>query len=299
MKSLTWRSVAQGLMVALWLAVPFTTGELIDRSVVNASGAIRGTIAVGGWAIWAATLTAALIRRPVTLTLIRLAMSGATVAAVWSAVSAEHVSTIVLLFGVVVPTCAWLVSMNTTIGATYIDGASYGHERRFPLRPPVAILIGPAPLAWAAAIFGISVGPLLLASEQWLWGAAVTAVGVPASIGATRALHGLSRRWLVFVPAGAVVHDFMTTREPFLMMRNTIASFGAAPSDSDLDGADLLDATQRASGIVVMIELDKAVEAVPRAARGEVARLRLVNRVAIVPTRPGAAVAEARSRNIG
>jgi len=299
MKSPTWSSVAQWLMVAFWVAAPFTTGELIDRTLVEASGQFRSTVAVGAWTLWTATLTAALVRRPVTLTSIRLAMSGATVAAVWSALVADDVATTVMVAGVVVPTCASLVSMSSTIGAMFIDGASYGHERRFSLRPPAAILFGPAPLAWAATIFGVSVGPLLLAAEEWAWGAIATVVGVPVSAAAARALHGLTRRWLVFVPAGAVVHDFMTTREPFLMMRNTIASFGPASSDSELAGDELLDATQRAAGIVVMIGLEKTVETVPLPAKGDTARLRLVNRVAIVPTRPGAAVAEARSRNIG
>ena len=83
------------------------------------------------------------------------------------------------------------------------------------------------------------------------------------------------------------------------MTRNTISSFGPATSDSELTGDDLLDATQRASGIVVIIELSKAVETVPRPARGEPTELKLVNRVAVVPTRPGAALAEAMTRSIG
>ena len=141
------------------------------------------------------------MRRPVTLTAIRLATSGATVAAIAAGVFGDDVSTTAMVLGLVVATSTWLLTMSTTIGAMYIDGASYGHERRFPLRPPVTILAGPAPLAWAATISGISVGPLLLGAQHWAWGVILTALGLPVALGGARALHSLSRRWLVFVPA--------------------------------------------------------------------------------------------------
>ena len=37
-------------------------------------------------------------------------------------------------------------------GEAFVDGSSYGDERRMPLRPPVAVLAGPVPLAWAALL---------------------------------------------------------------------------------------------------------------------------------------------------
>src|SRR3546814_13032961 len=89
----------------------------------------------------------------------------------------------------------------------FADGSSAGTGRRLQRRVPGPLLLGPLPLTWALGVVGPVAGPLLLAAEQWALGAAVLLVGaVPARL-AVRALHGLARRWVVFVPAGMVLAD--------------------------------------------------------------------------------------------
>jgi len=293
---LTWPGVAPWLVVALWSVTPLVVGDLLDSAVDDT--ALRWFVAVGAWAVWATTLTASLIRLPIALTVLRLGTSAGLTAAVLASTSADA-SPPANALGIVVPAIAFLLAMSAEVGARFVDGASYGDERRFPLRPPVMLVVGPIPLAWAVFVAGAAGGPLMLASQQWILGSIVTVLGWPAAFAAFRAMHGLSRRWLVFVPAGVVVHDFLTSREPFLMKRATVAEFGPAAADESLTGEAFIDATQNASGIVLMIDLHDAVDVVPRPPRGEPFQVTKVKKVAFVPTRPGSVMAEARNRRIG
>ena len=117
-------------------------------------------------------------------------------------------------------------------------------------RPP--LVLGPVPLAWLAAVVAPVAGALLLAAEQWLAGAAVLAVGLPLAAVAVRALHGLTRRWVVFVPAGFVLHDHHALVEPVLFPRRSIRRLGPAPADP---GPDTTDLTQGALGLALELEL--------------------------------------------
>ena len=56
----------------------------------------------------------------------------------------------------------------------------------------------------AALAAGVVTGPQLLADRQWLIGGVAVAVGAAVGAVGARQLHLLSRRWLVFVPAGVV-----------------------------------------------------------------------------------------------
>ena len=103
-----------------------------------------------------------------------------------------------------------------TTGDVLLNGSSYGHERRLPLRVPGPVLLGPLVLAWAAIVAPLVAGPLLLAARAWIAGAAVLVLGLPLAAVGVRSLHGLARRWLVLVPAGLVLHDHQALVEPVL-----------------------------------------------------------------------------------
>jgi len=291
-----WPGIAPWLVVALWSVTPLVVGDLLDSAVDDT--ALRWFVAVGAWAVWATTLTASLIRLPIALTVLRLGTSAGLTAAVFGGTGADA-SAAANALGIVVPAVAFLLAMSADVGALFVDGASYGDERRFPLRPPVMLVVGAIPVAWAVLICGAAGGPLLLASQQWVAGSIAILLGWPAALAAFRALHGLSRRWLVFVPAGVVIHDFLTSREPFLMTRAAVAEFGPAAADETLAGDLFIDGTQNAAGIVLMIDLHDAVDVVPRPPRGQPFQVTKVKKVAFVPSRPGAVIAEARNRKIG
>ena len=111
-----------------------------------------------------------------------------------------------------------------------------------------------------------------------------------------RSLFQLSRRWVVFVPNGFVLHDQMATREPFLLRRADVAALGPAPADIDLEASDLVDISGNALGPVLLAELSVDIEVVPRTSG--TAQVHAVSRVLFSPTRPGEMLAEAAQRRI-
>jgi hypothetical protein len=162
-----------------------------------------------------------------------------------------------------------------------------------PLRVPGTLLFGPLPLAWVAAVAAPIGAPLLLAARQWVAAGVLAAVGGPAAVVAIRALHGLSRRWIVFVPAGVVLHDLHALVDPVLFPRARIRRLGPAPATGD----SAMDLTLRSLGLALELELADPLEVAPRRPDRQV-ELEQVDRVLFTPTRPGAVVQEAARRRI-
>lgn len=109
-------------------------------------------------------------------------------------------------------------------------------------------------------------------------------------------MHQLARRWLVFVPNGLVIHDYLATREPFLLRRQDISSLGPAAADVNIDSERLIDVSQLALGPVLQVALRGDVEVVPRS-RG-ISEVKRVEQILFSPTRPGAVLREAHRRNL-
>ncbi|MGH9033271.1 MAG: hypothetical protein ACRDZV_14200, partial [Acidimicrobiia bacterium] len=107
------------------------------------------------------------------------------------------------------------------------NGIAYGDERRFPLKTPPVLLLGPLPLAPLLVGAGVATSPLLIAAERPVFGAITAVVGLPLAAVMARALHGLSRRWVVLVPAGLVLVDPLTLPDPVLFLRERIISLRA------------------------------------------------------------------------
>lgn len=277
---------------AVWLVLPLVTGPAISAALDEASRPVQVVASVGTWAGWATVLVATLVPTTVSLTALRVAAPSAVVAAL-AALVAEGIepATVLGLAGALV---AALVALAPETAEAFVDGSSYGDERRLPLRTPVGLLAGPVELAWLAVVAGLATGPLLLAAEQWVAGGAALAVGLPAAVWGGRVLHTLARRWLVFVPTGLVVHDPLTLLDPVLLRRNRVASLGPAPADSDAR-----DLTGGAPGLALEVRFTEPVELLPAAPRGATAELVEVPAVLVTPARPGRVVAEARRRRLG
>lgn len=275
-----------------WLVLPLVTGPALGDALADTSRPVQVVASVGAWAAWAAALVATLVPTTVSLTALRIAAPSAVAAALAALVAdGPGPATVVGLAGALV---AALVALAPETAEAFVDGSSYGDERRLPLRTPAGLLLGPIELAWAAVVAGVAAGPLLLAAEQWVAGAVALAVGLPAARWGVLALHTLARRWLVFVPAGVVVHDPLTLLDPILLRRNLVAALGPAPADSTA-----LDLSGGAPGLALEARLTGPVELLPAAPRGATAELVTVESVLVTPARPGRALAEARRRRIG
>jgi hypothetical protein len=272
------------LVRAVWLALPFTAGAALAGALDDRSAAVGLVAAVLLWTGWAAGVLAVLLPRPAGLTALRVLAPAATAAALWSGSAA----------GAVVPAVATALVLAPETGAWLVNGAAYGYERRFPLRAPGPLLLGPIVLAWALVVAGVVAGPLLLATRQWVAGTVALVVGLPLALALLRSLHALSGRWAVLVPAGLVLKDHLALRDPVLFRRQDVELLRGAPAESD--GADL---TVRAPGLALEVSLREAYDVVlaqpGRRSPGQPGKLR---RFLFTPTRPGALLADAGGRRI-
>ena len=91
---------------------------------------------------------------------------------------------------------------------------------RFPLRVPLAAGMA-AIVAWFVWAPALVAGPLLLAAQQWVAGALLSAVAVAGAVFLGPRWHRLARRWFVLVPAGIVLHDPVVLAE--LVEREALA----------------------------------------------------------------------------
>jgi hypothetical protein len=98
-----------------------------------------------------------------------------------------------------------------------------------------------------------------------------------------RALHTLSKRWVVFVPAGVVLHDPLALSDPVLFPTRIVASLGPVAVG---DTSEFVDLTGGAPGLVLELRMRRAID-VP------LAEPRVADRVRFSPVSPGAVIAEA------
>lgn len=276
------------LALAVWIAQPFTLGPLLGDALDPTRELFRTACTWVLWIGWLEVLIALALPRPITLTVARIGATATLPIAAWAAIESDDTtSAIVGLLSAIV--AAGTVLMPT-FADRFIDGASYGDERRFALRPPGPVLIGLLVPTWAAVIVGIAAGPLLLADERWTVGGIVTALGWPAAFFAARALHQLANRFIVFVPNGFVIHDLTVMREPVLFPSHEIG--GLAPARADTTADDL---TGAALGLA--LELTLAAPATLPIVSGRAATEdRDVRALLFSPSRPAAVMAAAQAR---
>jgi hypothetical protein len=275
-----------------WVVLPLAAGPAYGSALQPYSEPVRLAAVVLLWAGWAAVLVGTLVPHPLGLTALRLAAPAAAVAAVGAAIT-DRPSALASAAAIAITLLNLVLAMMPITGLFYVNGAAYPNERRYLLRAPGPLLAGPLEVAWAVAV-GAPVGTvLLLAAKAWVAGAIVLVVGVPVAAILARALHGLCRRWVVFVPAGLVLHDPLSLLDPPLFQRRVIETLRPAPVHSVA-----LDLTQRAPGLALELVLWEKVPMTlvkPGTIGGESGASALLR---FTPTRPGQVLREAQRRRV-
>ncbi len=139
-------------------------------------------------------------------------------------------------------------------------------------------------------------GPLLLAARQWVAGALAMAAGAAVVVVVARRVHTLSRRWLVFVPAGVVVHDPLTLSEPILLTRQHMDRMGPALADASADAASV-DTTGGALGLAVELRSSEPFTVGVRRGRDREERDGVTGML-VTPTQPGTTLAIAAEHRL-
>ncbi|MFN0028851.1 MAG: hypothetical protein ACKV2O_16945 [Acidimicrobiales bacterium] len=278
------RSVLTGAwpLRLIWLVLPLSTGSALAEALEGRSGAVAATAAVLAWAGWALGLVAALVAHPLSLTALRVL--GPAVAAVSGAsVVSGRPGWPVTVSCLVVSGAATALALSAGQADRCVDAASYGAERRFALRVPSALLAGPLPLAWVLLTGWLVGAPMLAAARQWWAAALVAVVGAPLAWAGVRALHGLSQRVVVLVPAGMVLLDRATLVDPVLFSRDVMTSIGPADPQRVSTATDL---TLGGAGLVLELRLERPLRVPLRQGR-KGGDAREVDSVLFTPVRPG------------
>lgn len=300
-----------------WITLPLLAGPVFADALDPCSPGFQRTASIGLWALWGLGLVAALVPSTVSLTALRILTPASLAAVVWAVLASPDRADSTASIALAVTSLVTVIALSAFVGDRFVNGSSYGDERRMPLRAPGALLLGPLPLTWLVVVAGGCAGPLLLAARNWIPGAVLLIIGWPAAAVGVRALHGLSQRWLVFVPAGVVVVDRMVLTDALLVQRQRVAGIGivestigtrtsSGPNTGPNSGpkpdtnADT-DLTAGALGPRLRITLstpELIVPAASRLRRSEPIEPYEVGAVLVVPTRPGWALTEARTRRL-
>jgi hypothetical protein len=277
---------------AAWLALPFTLAEQIEAATAGAPTSLRWAAATMFWLLWVLAFGASLVPLPSGLTLLRMLVPMAPTASLvcWLFAAPGAPGWIALVLG---STCTAVV-MAAGVGDWFVDGASYGDERRFALRPPAALLVGPIELLWLVAIVPAPAGVLLIADRRWVPGGLLVVLGALTAWWGYSACWQLSRRWAVFVPAGLTLVDGMSLVQPALFPASSIELVGPAR-----EGTEAHDLTVGAPGLVLQLTLGEQVEILPAARGGGPTEARAVDAVLVVASRPAAVLEEAERRGLG
>ncbi len=284
--ALTRRPLGRLLLWALrgtWLAQAAALGAYGD-ALDHRRGAVQVVAAIGLWGGWGVVLVALLVPAVATLTVVRMAVPAAVAVSIWAVLAggggAAGAAAITLA------AIATLLAFSGDVGQVFVQASAYGSEQRLLLRPPPAwvVIVG---VTWMIAAAGVLAGPMLLAAGVWWLGAPVLGVGgLVAWQGGIR-IHRLSRRWLVFVPAGVVVHDHVLLADAHLFRTIDVAAITLA-----MEGTGAADFTGGALGPAIEIRLremlDVLLHPTPAEPRGKMLHVRAM---LVSPTRPGRALA--------
>ena len=279
-----------GGLRAAWVVLPLALGPAVAEALHDLSPGPRSTASIALWLLWAVGLTVTLVPLPATLTALRLGVPALAAVALWSAPAGTDAFRTTA--GLAATTLVVAVAFSASTSDRFVDGASYGDERRFLLRTPGPVVLMLGPMATLAALAGLAIGPVLLLDARWVAGGLAVALGVPTTALAVRALHRLSRRWIVLVPAGLVLHDHLALAEPTLLQRAGLARSG--PAAVDTDAADF---TQQARGLALEVRCREPHDVLP-AGRGRTTEVAAIEAFLCSPNRPDVVLDEAGRRRL-
>lgn len=279
---------------AVWLIVGALGTQAITEALRGRSAAVTWTVAVEAALVWGLVWVAVLVPRIATLTVARIGVPVAVPAAIAALVAGGTTPwTLGLLIASIT---AFGVLANPTTIDSFIDGSSYGPERRFALRTPAATALVAVPITWVTAT-AILLVPPLAATGSLVLALTLGIAWVITIRWAVRSLHLPARRWVVFVPAGMVLSDPHLLADRVLFPRRNVATIGPA-----LATTDATDLSQGSLGLALQMDLTEpfAIPLIDRSASavgnpsGETTVT--TDRIVFAVLRPGALLTTASER---
>lgn len=275
-------SIYHRILFALVVIVGGTV-PLLANALDDIDGGTKVIASVSLWALWAVLLASVAIPSSITLTALRLAAPAHTAIVIVTAASGLDSGSAI---AVVLTAATTSLAFMAETGSYFVQRSAYGDEQRFLLRCPTPMAVVQV-LMWALWVSSAIVGALALVNRAWVAGGVLITVAAIGLVLLPQRFHRLSRRWLVKVPAGIVVHDHVLLAETAMFARGALAavevSSGAAGDDADLAGGG------RAPGLrITLNDFDTVVLAASTDHPG--GRAIHVRSFRIRPSRPGRAL---------
>jgi hypothetical protein len=201
--------IASTLATWILLGVAAPWQQLAD----DYSFSVGIVLTVWGWLFFLAVAIGVLVPSPISLTVTKC-ITPLTLLCAFLAASP------IGIFGAL---AAFIITWSALFADVMVQGSAYGEETRFALRTPVPHW-APSVVAWGLLSGSLLSGTLLIAATNYVVGAPLLVIGLVLARTVPRRLHLLSRRWLVIVPAGIVVHDHLVLAETMMNMRSKILS---------------------------------------------------------------------------
>ena len=233
------------------------------------------------WTLWAIVTIALWVPHPISLTAARCI---APVIAVHTFLGIDDAdSAKSAIASAICALVACLIMFSPAFGASHAQAGAYGDEQRHLLRVPVSLIL-PIGAAYLLVVTSVTLTPLWLVDGQWVLGGSGLVVAAALMWKIAPRMYQLSRRWLVFVPAGVVVHDPTMLSEVLMLRRGDIVSMQLAPADTQA-----IDLTGFTRGVPLQVQLDAMtdVRLTPFAARIlKTTDVLHVQAFLVAPTRP-------------
>jgi hypothetical protein len=273
----------------LWVSIPLSVGTGIARALAGTSPPVHTVSAAGLWVLWGVGVVVLLVPSTPALTALRLVAPAVPVVAVAAVVAEPEAVTVI---GLAVALAVATVAFTAEVGHAFVQGSAYGDERRFLLRPPGALVLGPIEVLWAVSVGALGTGIVLLAARAWVAGGVLVGIGAVTTLPVVRRLHRLSRRFVVLVPAGLVLHDHLVLAETLMVPRGQVTGLSFALEDTE--AADLTGGALGRAVEVRFADLETVVLAAPP--RAERTRALHARAVLVSPSRPGSLLESAATR---
>jgi hypothetical protein len=285
--------VALWVARAAWLAVAVFGGTAIGDALADSSRPVQVVGTTMAWIGFAAGAAALALTGVLTLTAVRVIVPGALVVAVIALLAGAGAGPAIALIAPAV--IASGAAATAEFGRCYIQASAYGDEERFGLRPPLGYL-GASALTWIVASSVAVLAPMAWAARWWVAAPILTVAAVGAALLLPGRWHQLSRRWLVLVPAGVVVHDPVVLADTLMMPKATIAAIGIDDTRAAAERA--ADLTGPVPGVGVEIRLAEAATAVVAGRDRPNGTAIHLTACVVAPSRPGAFLHSAARRGL-
>ncbi|MBJ7460473.1 MAG: hypothetical protein JHC90_02690 [Ilumatobacteraceae bacterium] len=238
------RFIRPSFSAPLWVArVAWVALALIPNGIA-ATLASHGRSAqlvftLGAWALWALGTLAIFWLSPYSLSALRMVAPLAAAGLVGFVFASLSTYTDVALsdvawslVGVAVGVLALVCIFLPAFGLLHVQASAYGDEKRLLLRVP-ATQIAPIAVSYTVMVAFPVATLFALGAEVW-WLAALCLVPTILIFRVVpKRLHRFSRRWLVVVPAGVVVHDELLLAETFMVRTTAVTRVDLSATSGD------------------------------------------------------------------